>query len=139
MPASARAAPSPQAFFREEAAKGRSHAELYDLVQHAGNIVPRLYLLCTGEAACQCRGGPGLVAAWAGPCRALCNKWRPAVWQPAVRQQTRALSAEMHAVQAPASSRLQASQPTSEAGAHPCLAVQPVPATSAAPGAPPPS
>lgn len=49
---SCRSVPFPQAYFREEAAKGRSHAELYDLVQHAGNIVPRLYLLCTGEAAC---------------------------------------------------------------------------------------
>ena len=36
-------------FFRDEAVKGRSQGELYDLVQHAGNIVPRLYLLCTGE------------------------------------------------------------------------------------------
>jgi hypothetical protein len=37
-----------QLFFRDETGKGRSQGELYDLVQHAGNIVPRLYLLCTG-------------------------------------------------------------------------------------------
>lgn len=40
--------PAPQVFFRDEAGKGRSQGDLYDLVQHAGNIVPRLYLLCTG-------------------------------------------------------------------------------------------
>ncbi|KAL4438691.1 hypothetical protein ABPG77_006295 [Micractinium sp. CCAP 211/92] len=50
-----------EAFFREEAAKGRSHAELYDLVQHAGNIVPRLYLLCTA-GACYIRGPGGAPA-----------------------------------------------------------------------------
>ena len=44
--------PPPQLFFREERAKGRAHADLYDLVQHAGNIVPRLYLLCTGAVRC---------------------------------------------------------------------------------------
>lgn len=38
-----------QMFFRDETSKGRSQGELYDLVQHAGNIVPRLYLLCTGN------------------------------------------------------------------------------------------
>ncbi|KAK9832171.1 hypothetical protein WJX74_001409 [Apatococcus lobatus] len=36
-----------QAFFREERRKGRSYADLYELVQHAGNVLPRLYLLCT--------------------------------------------------------------------------------------------
>ncbi|KAL4440093.1 hypothetical protein ABPG75_003094 [Micractinium tetrahymenae] len=50
-----------EVFFREEAAKGRSHAELYDLVQHAGNIVPRLYLLCTA-GACYIRGPAGAPA-----------------------------------------------------------------------------
>ncbi|CAL9086936.1 unnamed protein product [Musa acuminata var. zebrina] len=35
-------------FFREETARGTiSVIELYELVQHAGNILPRLYLLCT--------------------------------------------------------------------------------------------
>lgn len=34
-------------FFRDETARGCSIAELYELVQHAGNILPRLYLLCT--------------------------------------------------------------------------------------------
>ncbi|KAK3037153.1 hypothetical protein RJ639_031040 [Escallonia herrerae] len=34
-------------FFREEAKRGCSTIELYELVQHAGNILPRLYLLCT--------------------------------------------------------------------------------------------
>jgi vacuolar protein sorting-associated protein 35 len=45
-----------QLFFRDETGKGRSQGELYDLVQHAGNIVPRLYLLCTA-GACYIRGG----------------------------------------------------------------------------------
>eukprot|EP00246_Nothoceros_aenigmaticus_P001401 TRINITY_DN11916_c0_g1_i2.p1 TRINITY_DN11916_c0_g1~~TRINITY_DN11916_c0_g1_i2.p1 ORF type:complete len:792 (-),score=165.96 TRINITY_DN11916_c0_g1_i2:126-2501(-) len=36
-----------EVFFREEAKRGRTNAELYELVQHAGNILPRLYLLCT--------------------------------------------------------------------------------------------
>ncbi|CAM8956807.1 unnamed protein product [Rhodiola kirilowii] len=34
-------------FFREETRRGCSIVELYELVQHAGNILPRLYLLCT--------------------------------------------------------------------------------------------
>ncbi|CAN8254750.1 unnamed protein product [Cochlearia groenlandica] len=34
-------------FFKEETSRGCSVAELYELVQHAGNILPRLYLLCT--------------------------------------------------------------------------------------------
>lgn len=34
-------------FFKEEARRGCSVVELYELVQHAGNILPRLYLLCT--------------------------------------------------------------------------------------------
>ncbi|KAL9241413.1 hypothetical protein vseg_015529 [Gypsophila vaccaria] len=34
-------------FFYEEAKRGCSIIELYELVQHAGNILPRLYLLCT--------------------------------------------------------------------------------------------
>ncbi|KAL6995863.1 Vacuolar protein sorting-associated protein 35B [Sarracenia purpurea var. burkii] len=34
-------------FFKEEDRYGCSIAELYELVQHAGNILPRLYLLCT--------------------------------------------------------------------------------------------
>ncbi|EIE25972.1 vacuolar protein sorting-associated protein 35, partial [Coccomyxa subellipsoidea C-169] len=36
-----------EAFFKEEHSKGRSYADLYELVQHAGNVLPRLYLLCT--------------------------------------------------------------------------------------------
>jgi hypothetical protein len=31
-----------QIFFREEQKKGRSYAALYELVQHAGNVLPRL-------------------------------------------------------------------------------------------------
>ena len=31
-----------QMFFREEKKKGRSFADLYELVQHAGNVLPRL-------------------------------------------------------------------------------------------------
>ncbi|KAK4416868.1 Vacuolar protein sorting-associated protein 35A [Sesamum alatum] len=34
-------------FFKEETSRGCSIVELYELVQHAGNILPRLYLLCT--------------------------------------------------------------------------------------------
>ncbi|CAN1122379.1 Vacuolar protein sorting-associated protein 35A [Linum perenne] len=34
-------------FFKEETRRGFSIVELYELVQHAGNILPRLYLLCT--------------------------------------------------------------------------------------------
>ncbi|KAH7848926.1 hypothetical protein Vadar_010373 [Vaccinium darrowii] len=34
-------------FFKEEERHGCSVADLYELVQHAGNILPRLYLLCT--------------------------------------------------------------------------------------------
>lgn len=31
-----------EAFFLEENKRGRSNAELYELVQHAGNILPRM-------------------------------------------------------------------------------------------------
>lgn len=34
-------------FFKEETKRGCTNAYLYELVQHAGNILPRLYLLCT--------------------------------------------------------------------------------------------
>ncbi|PSS31240.1 Vacuolar protein sorting-associated protein like [Actinidia chinensis var. chinensis] len=34
-------------FFKEEDRHGCSIPDLYELVQHAGNILPRLYLLCT--------------------------------------------------------------------------------------------
>ncbi|KAG2501801.1 hypothetical protein HYH03_000301 [Edaphochlamys debaryana] len=34
-----------EAFFADERGKGRSYAELYELVQHAGNVLPRLYLM----------------------------------------------------------------------------------------------
>ncbi|PIN00935.1 Membrane coat complex Retromer, subunit VPS35 [Handroanthus impetiginosus] len=34
-------------FFKLETSRGFSIVELYELVQHAGNILPRLYLLCT--------------------------------------------------------------------------------------------
>ncbi|GAX84024.1 hypothetical protein CEUSTIGMA_g11449.t1 [Chlamydomonas eustigma] len=34
-----------EAFFSEERNKGRSFSELYELVQHAGNVLPRLYLM----------------------------------------------------------------------------------------------
>jgi hypothetical protein len=32
-----------EAFFAEENKRGRSNAELYEIVQHAGNILPRMY------------------------------------------------------------------------------------------------
>lgn len=31
-----------QSFFGDERGKGRTYAELYELVQHAGNVLPRL-------------------------------------------------------------------------------------------------
>ena len=34
-------------FFHDEAARGRTVDDMYEVVQHAGNIVPRLYLLIT--------------------------------------------------------------------------------------------
>ncbi|XVF15950.1 hypothetical protein REPUB_Repub09cG0200000 [Reevesia pubescens] len=34
-------------YFKEEKRRGCSIIDLYELVQHAGNILPRLYLLCT--------------------------------------------------------------------------------------------
>ncbi|GMH06564.1 hypothetical protein Nepgr_008404 [Nepenthes gracilis] len=36
-----------ETFFWEETRRGCSIIDLYELVQHAGNILPRLYLLCT--------------------------------------------------------------------------------------------
>jgi vacuolar protein sorting-associated protein 35 len=36
-----------EVFFREEGKRGRFNADIYELVQHAGNILPRSYLLCT--------------------------------------------------------------------------------------------
>mmetsp|Transcript_10243 Transcript_10243/g.17835 ORF Transcript_10243/g.17835 Transcript_10243/m.17835 type:complete len:833 (-) Transcript_10243:476-2974(-) len=34
-----------ESFFGDERGKGRSYSELYELVQHAGNVLPRLYLM----------------------------------------------------------------------------------------------
>ncbi|KAF5843796.1 vacuolar protein sorting-associated protein 35-domain-containing protein [Dunaliella salina] len=34
-----------EAFFGDERSKGRTYAELYEMVQHAGNVLPRLYLM----------------------------------------------------------------------------------------------
>ncbi|CAO2833808.1 unnamed protein product [Amaranthus hypochondriacus] len=34
-------------FFKDESRHGVSVSDLYELVQHAGNVLPRLYLLCT--------------------------------------------------------------------------------------------
>mmetsp|Transcript_27157 Transcript_27157/g.69109 ORF Transcript_27157/g.69109 Transcript_27157/m.69109 type:complete len:847 (-) Transcript_27157:307-2847(-) len=34
-----------ETFFGDEHAKGRTYAQLYELVQHAGNVLPRLYLM----------------------------------------------------------------------------------------------
>ncbi|KDD73497.1 vacuolar protein sorting-associated protein 35, partial [Helicosporidium sp. ATCC 50920] len=39
-----------ESFFAEERDKGRACGELYELVQHAGNVLPRLYLLCAAGA-----------------------------------------------------------------------------------------
>ncbi|WOK91819.1 hypothetical protein Cni_G00510 [Canna indica] len=48
-------------FFREETARDAiSIVELYELVQHAGNILPRLYLLCTvGSVYIKLKEAPG--------------------------------------------------------------------------------
>ena len=40
-----------EAHFIEEQKKGRKMADLYETVQHAGSIIPRLYLLITVGAA----------------------------------------------------------------------------------------
>jgi vacuolar protein sorting-associated protein 35 len=40
-----------EAFFMEEHKRGRSNAELYELVQHAGNILPRQCVLA-GAGRC---------------------------------------------------------------------------------------
>jgi vacuolar protein sorting-associated protein 35 len=37
--------------FIEEQRKGRKMSDLYESVQHAENIVPRLYILVTGGSA----------------------------------------------------------------------------------------
>ncbi|XAR73750.1 hypothetical protein NMG60_11007822 [Bertholletia excelsa] len=34
-------------YFKEETRRGCSITDLYELVQHAGNVLPRMYLLCT--------------------------------------------------------------------------------------------
>jgi vacuolar protein sorting-associated protein 35 len=48
-----------EAFFAEEHSKGRSFSSLYELVQHAGNVVPRLYLLCSvGSCAIRSKEAP---------------------------------------------------------------------------------
>ncbi len=43
-----------EAFFAEENKRGRSNAELYEIVQHAGNILPRM---CARPVSATCRGG----------------------------------------------------------------------------------
>eukprot|EP00854_Cymbomonas_tetramitiformis_P003464 gene3464-4350_t len=48
-----------ESFFRELHKGGRSIAELYELVQHAGNILPRMYLLITvGSVFVQSKDAP---------------------------------------------------------------------------------
>ncbi|KAM6543606.1 hypothetical protein CsatB_008053 [Cannabis sativa] len=39
-------------FFKDESRHGVSIVDLYELVQHAGNTLPRLYLLCTVGSVC---------------------------------------------------------------------------------------
>ena len=39
-----------EAFLVEEHKRGKRLSDLYELVQYAGNILPRLYLLVTGTA-----------------------------------------------------------------------------------------
>ncbi|KAL9330440.1 hypothetical protein ACSQ67_000050 [Phaseolus vulgaris] len=46
-------------FFKDERRHGVPIADLYELVQHAGNILPRLYLLCTvGSVYLRCKDAP---------------------------------------------------------------------------------
>nr|KYP33549.1 Vacuolar protein sorting-associated protein 35 [Cajanus cajan] len=46
-------------FFKDESRHGVSIVDLYELVQHAGNILPRLYLLCTvGSVYLRCKDAP---------------------------------------------------------------------------------
>ncbi|KAI4316959.1 hypothetical protein L6164_024880 [Bauhinia variegata] len=46
-------------FFKDESRHGVSLVDLYELVQHAGNILPRLYLLCTmGSVYVRCKDAP---------------------------------------------------------------------------------
>lgn len=46
-------------FFKDESRHGVSIVDLYELVQHAGNILPRLYLLCTvGSVYLRCKDTP---------------------------------------------------------------------------------
>ncbi|XP_058725396.1 vacuolar protein sorting-associated protein 35B-like [Vicia villosa] len=46
-------------FFKDESRHGVSVVDLYELVQHAGNILPRLYLLCTvGSVYLRCKDTP---------------------------------------------------------------------------------
>ncbi|KAL2319185.1 hypothetical protein Fmac_033061 [Flemingia macrophylla] len=46
-------------FFKDETRHGVSIVDLYELVQHAGNILPRLYLLCTvGSVYMRCKDAP---------------------------------------------------------------------------------
>ncbi|RDX99806.1 Vacuolar protein sorting-associated protein 35B [Mucuna pruriens] len=46
-------------FFKDESRHGVSVVDLYELVQHAGNILPRLYLLCTvGSVYLRCKDAP---------------------------------------------------------------------------------
>ncbi|XP_057424429.1 vacuolar protein sorting-associated protein 35B-like [Lotus japonicus] len=46
-------------FFKDETRHGVAIVDLYELVQHAGNILPRLYLLCTaGSVYLRCKDAP---------------------------------------------------------------------------------
>ena len=46
-------------FFEDEVSRGRNVADLYELVQHAGNVLPRLYLLVTvGYVYVKVKGAP---------------------------------------------------------------------------------
>ncbi|XP_061363702.1 vacuolar protein sorting-associated protein 35B-like [Gastrolobium bilobum] len=46
-------------FFKDESRHGVPVVDLYELVQHAGNILPRMYLLCTaGSVYLRCKDAP---------------------------------------------------------------------------------
>lgn len=66
-----------QIFFREEKKKGRSYADLYELVQHAGNVLPRLCAPLKWKLhACMCLCVEGRVkleaCVWGRACACMC-------------------------------------------------------------------
>ncbi|XP_074273565.1 vacuolar protein sorting-associated protein 35B-like isoform X1 [Silene latifolia] len=66
-------------FFKDESRHGVSVGDLYELVQHAGNVLPRLYLLCTvGSIYINSKEGPSkdILKDLVEMCRAVQNPIR---------------------------------------------------------------